>query len=114
MVKMLDVLKNVFHELFSARWRRSWTCLRLACDRRNNKRKKKEIGKRDTNTELCGSLSKQEGWKDVEFPPSDAQLGWSVAAGLASPFLGTDHEARCQSCTRQLWLKVKKHKTQMK
>lgn len=33
--EMLDVIRNVFDQLFSARWRRSWTCLRLVCDQRN-------------------------------------------------------------------------------
>ena len=62
MVQMLDVIKNVFDKLFSARWRRSWTCLRLACDQRN----KKPLGKRDPNVILrpSGRLSKQEGRKE--------------------------------------------------
>lgn len=43
-LQMLDVIGRLcFHKLFSAWWRRSWTCLRLACDQRN----KKPLGKRD-------------------------------------------------------------------
>lgn len=62
-----------------------------------------------------GGRRKEEGRREEEGRKkegraAEAQLGWSAAAGLASPFLGTDHGARCQSRARQLWLKVKENK----
>lgn len=73
------------------------------------------LGKRDP-VSYCGRLvdyqnrkdGRREGRKERKEgkrTPLAAltQLGWSAATGQASPFLGTDHGARCQSRARQLW-----------